>query len=171
MNQPTLFMMFGYPGAGKTTVAKLISQLTGAAHLSSDEVRMELFPNPSYTQAEHDMVYTTLNTRAEELLKEGKSVVYDANLNRLIHRIEKYTLCQRVGARSVLFWIQAPRELAKERAVMRGHHHLVPQDETFESMFERVANAIEEPGEDEPVYVIDGAQINESALREILDRL
>src|SRR5689334_4983914 len=104
MKQPTLFMMFGYPGAGKTTVANIINEVTGAVHLSSDEVRLELFPEPIYTQAEHDTVYATLDERAEAALREGKSVIYDANLNRFVHRMEKYTLCERAGARAVLFW-------------------------------------------------------------------
>ena len=34
MQKPTLFMMFGYPGAGKTTTAEIINELTGAEHLS-----------------------------------------------------------------------------------------------------------------------------------------
>lgn len=171
MTQPILFMMFGYPGAGKTTTAKVIEKVTGATRLSSDELRLELFPSPTYAQEEHDAVYAELNKRAEELLNGGKSVIYDANLNRYQHRLEKYELAGRTHAKPVLFWIQAPRELARERAVMRGHHHLVPKDETFETMFDRVTGVIEEPQEDEPVYTIDGTNLDENAISEILYRL
>ena len=171
MDKPTLFMMFGYPGAGKTTTAKIIEEVGGAARLSSDELRLELFPNPTYSQEEHDAVYAELNKRAEALLSEGKSVIYDANLNRYQHRLEKYELAERTHARPVLFWIQTPRELARERAVMRGHHHLVPKDETFETMFDRVSSVIEEPQEDEPVYTIDGVNLDKNAVSEILYRL
>lgn len=171
MNQPTLFMMFGYPGAGKTTTAKIIRKITGAEHLSSDVLRLELFPKPTYTQEEHDAVYSELNKRTEDLLKQGKSVIYDANLNRYNHRLEKYLMCERTGAKAVLVWIQAPRELARERAVMRGHHHLVPKDETFESMFDRVTSVIEEPEEDEPLYTLDGSHLDEHAVSEILARI
>jgi predicted kinase len=164
-------MMFGYPGAGKTTTAKMIAGLTGATHLSSDEIRIELFPEPTYSQEEHDAVYATLNKRTEELLAAGKNVVYDANLNRYTHRAEKYELCERTNAKPVLFWVQTPRELARQRAVMRGHQHLVPKDETFETMFDRVTNVIEEPREDEPLYKIDGTNLDKSALVEILDRV
>ncbi|HEY5805785.1 MAG TPA: ATP-binding protein [Candidatus Saccharimonadales bacterium] len=171
MNRPTLFMMFGYPGAGKTTTAKIIQKLTNAEYLSSDDLRLKLFPNPTYSQEEHNAVYAALNKQAEELLRQGKSVIYDANLNRYEHRLEKYELCERAGARAALFWVQAPRELARERAVLRGHHHLVPKDETFESMFDRVTSVIEEPQEDEPLYTLDGANLNESAVAEIIGRL
>jgi predicted kinase len=164
-------MMFGYPGAGKTSVAKVIHQLSGAVHLSSDDLRLELFPHPTYDQAEHNAVYAELNKRSEELLKQGKSVVYDANLNPYQHRTEKYEMCERTGARAVLLWVQAARDLARQRAVMRGHHHLVPQDETFESMFDRVTSIIEEPREDEPLYTIDGTDLKKSDVADILARL
>jgi predicted kinase len=171
MQKPTLFMMFGYPGAGKTTTARIIQKLTGAEHLSSDVLRLELFPNPTYSPEEHSAVYSELNKRAEALLREGKSVIYDANLNRYEHRLEKYLMAEDAKARTVLFWVQAPRELARERAVLRGHHHLVPKDETFESMFDRVSSVIEEPREDEPLYTIDGTHLDEHAVSEILARL
>lgn len=171
MNQPTLFLMFGYPGAGKTSVAKVVNELTGAQHLSSDEIRIELFPQPTYSQEEHDTVYRTLNERAEKFLAEGKSVIYDANLNRYAYRLEKYELCERTGAKAILLWVQASKELSRDRAVMRGHHHLVPKDETFESMFDRVTNVIEEPREDEPLYTVDGTHLNKDAIAEILARL
>jgi predicted kinase len=171
MSQPILYMMFGYPGAGKTTTAKAIHELTGAERLSSDDIRIELFPHPTYSQEEHDTLYDVLNKKTETLLKAGKNVIYDANLNRYKHRLEKYELCERAGARPVLLWLQTPREVARNRAVMRGHHHLVPKDETFESMFDRVTSVIEEPREDEPAYKIEGANLDRSALAELLAKL
>jgi len=171
MHQPTLFLMFGYPGAGKTTVAQLVAKITGATHLSSDTLRIELFPDPTYSQAEHDAVYAELNKRTEELLQAGKSVIYDANLNRYDHRAEKYDMCERTGARPIVLWIQTPRELARNRAVMRGHHHLVPKDETFETMFDRVTSVIEEPRADEPVRALDGTKVDEPSVAAVLGGL
>ena len=71
---PTLYLMFGYPGAGKTTVAKIIEQLTGATHLSSDEERVRLFSRPDFSQTEHEKLYDTLDRETESLLADGKDV-------------------------------------------------------------------------------------------------
>lgn len=168
MNQPILYLMFGYPGAGKTTVAAIIAEYTKAVHLSSDAIRLELFPHPTYSQAEHTAVYTTLNERTEALLRQGKDVIYDANLNRHTHRAEKYALARQANARAVLIWVQTSKEIARERAVMRGHHHLVPADETFESMFERITSAIEEPGSNEAVFKLDGTHVNAESIERLL---
>jgi predicted kinase len=171
MDKPRLYLMLGYPGAGKTSVAKIIEKLTGAVRLSSDDLRLQLFPHPTYSQDEHDAVYKELDRRTEALLQEGKGVIYDANLNRYIHRIEKYVIAERTNARAVLVWVQVPRDLARERAVLRGHHHLVPKDETFESMFDRVSSIIEEPREDERAYTLDGTEVDDQSVQKLLNKL
>jgi predicted kinase len=168
MGQPMLYLMAGYPGSGKTTAARLLAEITGATHLSSDTLRLELFPNPVFTEEEHQAVYRELDARTEHLLSQGQGVIYDANLNRHRHRAEKYQLAQKTNARPLVLWMQAPRDLARERAVIRGHRHLVPKDETFESMFDRVANTIEEPRPEEPVIKLDGRHVTTGSIQTAL---
>lgn len=82
--------MLGYPGAGKTTVSEHISQITGAVHLNSDQFRIHMFKNPlEISETEHENMYRMLDHIAEQTLSSGKSVIYDANLNRYAHRKEK----------------------------------------------------------------------------------
>lgn len=161
-------MMFGYPGAGKTTAAETIARLTGAVRLSSDAVRLELFPAPTFSQTEHDALYHTLDLRTEELLHQGKDVIYDANLNRYKHRKEKYDICKRAGAEPVLLWVQTPRDIARVRAVHENRRQLWPAGETPEKMFDRIADIIEEPGPAEPFLAIDGTKITDEYLRDLL---
>jgi len=168
---PTLYLMFGYPGAGKTTAAEIISQITGAIHLSSDKVRLELFPNPTFSQLEHDALYQTLDKRTEELLRSGKSVIYDANLNRYQHRKDKYNICRRSGATPKLVWVQASRDVAKKRALHESRQHLWPRHETPHQLFDRVADVLEEPGPSEPFVVLDGTKITDNYIRSTLQIL
>lgn len=166
--QPTLYLMMGYPGAGKTTIAQMIAEQTGAVLLSSDLVRMELFPNPTFSQDEHDQLYATLDQKTEALLKAGQSVIYDANLNRYQHRKEKYEICAKVGAKPVLVWVRIAKDIAKERAVHDSRSHLVPQDETPEDMFDRIAHIIEEPHQDEPTVQIVGQDVTPEIIKATL---
>jgi len=161
-------MLFGYPGAGKTTAAEVISQLTGAVLLSSDKVRLELFPQPTFSQLEHDALYLTLDARTEELLRAGKSVIYDANLNRYQHRKDKYDICRRTRAVPQLLWVQARRDLAKDRAVHESRQRLWPAGETPDKMFDRIADIIEEPGPGEPYIAIDGTKVTSAYLQPLL---
>ncbi len=160
--------MLGYPGAGKTTTAKIIEELTGAVRLASDEYRIRLFPQPSFSQAEHDQLYQELDTETERLLQAGTSVVYDANLNRLKHRQDKYAICRRVQARSVLLWVKTPKPVAKDRALHESRSHLWPPSETAEDMFERISSVIEQPGPDEPYIAVDGTKVTRHYIQELL---
>jgi hypothetical protein len=155
----TLYLMLGYPGAGKTTTAEVIRELTGALHLSSDKLRHELFDQPGFTQPEHDALYKELDARAEALLAQGRDVIYDANLNRYQHRWDKYQICARAGAKPVLVWVQTPKDLAKQRATAMHRLHLAPADETLSQLFDRIAGIIEEPVPDEPYTAIDGTKV------------
>lgn len=165
---PTLFMLIGYPGAGKTTTAKIIHELTGAEYISSDELRGKMFPHPTFSQVEHDELYRRLDRLTESALREGKDVIYDANLNRYRHRKEKYDICARTNAKPVLLWVQTARELAKNRAIHNSRSHLWPKEETPQEMFERIAKVIEKPRADEPYMDVDGTRITTEYMRNLL---
>lgn len=83
MNRPSLILLVGIPGSGKTTYAeKYIEEHTGAEHLSSDKIREELWGNEA-TQGDNNEVFSLMQSRAIEALNNGQSVVYDAtNITR-----------------------------------------------------------------------------------------
>lgn len=156
-------MMMGLPGAGKTTIAQHIADLTGATLLSSDAVRRELFAKSTFTQTEHDQLYAELDKRMTELLQTGQSVVYDANLNRRTHRDEKRQLAETLGVQARLIWVQTPEEMARQRRVdQEPQHDLIPEHETAGEMFDRIAQAIEQPTPEESPVIIDGRDVSPS---------
>ncbi len=155
--KPTLYMMLGYPGAGKTTIAEHIATATGAVHLNSDRFRLHLFREPKFTQEEHDLIYRALDYQAELLLASGVSVIYDANLNLYIHRKSKYDIAKRAGATAKLIWVRTDEPLAKRRAVEEADGNpRRPYGNMSPRLFNRLVRAIEVPREDEPVIELSG---------------
>ena len=63
--KPTLYLLIGYPGAGKTTVAGIISEQKGAVHLMADAERHKRFPNPTHSAEESLQLYDELNLHKE----------------------------------------------------------------------------------------------------------
>lgn len=84
MNRPSLILLVGIPGSGKTTYAKkYISEYPKTpVHLSSDKIREELYGNESI-QGNPAEVFALMQKRAVEALNEGHDVIYDAtNITR-----------------------------------------------------------------------------------------
>ena len=162
-------MLLGNPGSGKTTVAKIIEEITGAKRLTSDEERFKRFSRPSFSPEEHDSLYSQLDKETANLLTVGKSVIYDANLNRYTHRADKYKICDRIGAKAVLIWLNTDRELSKHRSTDKQRQHLWPDGETPRDMFERIANLIETPRPNENPIIFDGTNnLTKSVVTEAL---
>lgn len=168
MSKATLHLLMGLPGAGKSTLARQLSELTKATRLSSDETRIMLFDEPCFSQDEHDRLYAILDHNLEHLLAAGMDVIYDANLNRRVHRDEKYATAREYDAEVKLWWVQTPEELAKQRRVDEQDELLLPEGETSEKMFDRIAAIIEKPGNDEPHVVIDGRNIKPDDIKKHL---
>jgi predicted kinase len=166
--KPTLYLMLGYPGAGKTTVARLVAQQTGAVHLWADDERHKMFAEPTHAHDENLELYKHLNTRADELLTDGKSVVFDTSFNLYKDRDHLRTIAERHGAVTVVIWVNTPRSTAQQRAV----HSPVNRNGYMEGMDERrfdaIADKLELPTPDEKVIKIDGVKLDEQALTRLL---
>lgn len=92
--RPTLAVVCGLSGTGKSTVAALIAEKASFVRLSSDAVRKELAGvKPSehrregwgrgiYSEEFTERTYGELVRRASSLLKEGRSVVLDATFSK-----------------------------------------------------------------------------------------
>ena len=77
-----LVIICGLPGIGKTTLAKEISPLLDAVVLSTDKIRKELFPKPTYEKAERELVYEVMTLVAKYLLKARKNCILDGTFNK-----------------------------------------------------------------------------------------
>lgn len=169
IRKPKLYMMLGLPGSGKTTAATGLALLTRAVHLSSDAFRLAMFPKPTFSETEHELLYDALDHLTELLLLQGVDVIYDANLNRKHHRQEKYDICQKFGIEYRLLWVQTSQVLAQARRVADSHDMLRPPYESPEAMFRRIASIFETPNtQQEPFTVLDGTKISASYLRHTL---
>lgn len=155
--------MVGYPGAGKTTVAQLIAKQTGAAHIWADLERHKMFGQPRHNETESQELYDQLNHDTEQLLSEGKSVIFDTSFNHRRDRDQLRKIASRHGADTVVVWLTTPSEIARERAV---HSQLVRNGYEFKMTpeeFNRIANHLEPPAKDEKVIKIDGVKLDPSA--------
>ena len=166
MNRPVLYLFVGAPGAGKTTISNLISEATGAVHLWADQERQAMFDSVTHSKEESDRLYGELNERTESLLAEGKSVVFDTNFNYRSDREYVRPIATKHNAQTLVIWMQTPIEIARERALHEHHRNRNGYETTMSAEeFARLIDHLEAPDSNENFIIIDGTDIDESAVK------
>lgn len=126
--KPTLTVMCGIQGSGKSTFALRAAELEeydneyDTAILSSDSIRII---HPEFT---NEQVFSTLYKRMNTLLKENKNVILDAT--NVTHKSRKHLLSQvKVDCYKRCIIVNTPIEVCRERVKDRNegiYPHKVP---------------------------------------------
>lgn len=165
----TLFLMVGLPGAGKTTTARALSEVTGAVHLWADEHRRKQFGTPKFDVQENQAVYDQLNREASEMLAHGKSVIYDTAFNHFADREKLRAIASQHGADTIIIWVQAPPSTARERATKDSH---LQSTRVFGDMsnehFDKLSQKLEPPHANEKTIIVDGTKITREYIKSLL---
>lgn len=158
LSQPTLFLLFGFPGAGKTYFSRQLCEELQTAHVQGDRIRHELFEKPRYDRQEDEIVNHIMKYMSEEFLQAGISVVFDTNAMRARQRRELRELAHKCKAQTVLIWFQIDIESAFERVAKRDRRKIddkysAPLDRTT---FESVIAGMQNPAIMEDYMVVSG---------------
>lgn len=129
--RPSLYLVSGLMGVGKTTFARALSQATGAAHLRSDVTRKELaglapeqpcrddYGAGLYGQDATLRTYDTLFERAGTLLRNNRAVIIDASFACDKQRQRFRQLAQQAGTPAWLLVLECPEAVAMQRLAQR----------------------------------------------------
>ena len=163
--KPKLYLFVGYPGAGKTTAARILEAATGASHLWADHMRWEMFKQPNHSSEESQALYKNLNDQTAQLLRSGTSVIFDTNFNHRADRDYLREIATENGAETVLIWLNTPLDVAHDRAVHSDTTRNGYTVNMTHDMFENIVCKLEEPGKDENPIKFDGTKLDVAALK------
>ncbi len=113
--KPSLVVVSGLPGTGKSHFCGRLAERTPLAVLESDALRKLLFPTPSYGAEESSRLFQAIHRLIEQLLRKGISLVLDATNLSERYREYLYSITERLRARLVLVRVEAPPEVVQAR--------------------------------------------------------
>lgn len=171
--KPTFIMLYGFPGAGKTFVARQLAEHFNAAHVQGDRIRFELFEEPRFDRQENEIIRHLTEYMTHEFLSAGVSVVYDMSAARLSERRALREMARKAKVQPMLIWVQIDPESAFSRVNKRDRRksddkYAFPLDRsTFESQISHMQN----PGPTEDYIVISGKHNFQTQKSAILKKL
>jgi len=147
--RPTLVVVMGLPGVGKSHCARLLCARLGAAHVASDELRSRLFIAPSYADEENRAVFAAATAIVDNLLSEGHRVVVDATNLIARNRAGTVAVARNRGIQVIYVSVTASEEDARGRlAARRAGRAAEDHSEADEPIYERMrAQPFEPPAE------------------------
>jgi len=170
---PLLIMLYGYPGAGKSYVARQLSNHIQAAHVQGDRIRYELFEKPRYDKQENSIVTQLMDYMTEEFLSSGISVIYDTNALRAAQRHSLREVARRAQAKPLVVWLQIDADSAFERTQKRDRRKA---DDRYapildQTTFTSISSHMQNPTMADDYVVISGKHVFNTQLSAIMKKL
>jgi predicted kinase len=145
---PTLFLMCGLPGSGKTTAARALERDHHALRLAPDEW-MARIVGDGWDHERRERVHEVQWALAERLLSLGVSVVLENGFWRRTEREALRARASELGADSKLIFCDATRDELKRRLVARNAALPVDTFAVTPEQLDEMWPHFEPPSEDE----------------------
>jgi len=170
---PLLIMLYGYPGSGKSYVARQLSNHIQAAHVQGDRIRYELFAKPRYDKQENAVVTQLMDYMTQEFLMSGISVIYDTNALRAAQRHSLREIARKAHAKPFVIWLQIDADSAFNRTQVRDRRKT---DDRYapildQSTFNTISSHMQNPTIADDYVVISGKHVFSTQLSAIMKKL
>jgi len=141
---PTLYVLIGLPGSGKSHWAQTNADRISAVVVGSDEVRAE-FQVCGMNPYDGDAVFAEVESRAHAHLQTDRSVILDATHYQRRYRIYAIDLAHQLHVPCVAVWFDAPLAEALQRNGGRAGDRFGEQ-RVPDHIIREMANHFDPPG-------------------------
>jgi len=116
--KPTVYLLCGFIGAGKTTFASALEERTGAVRITKDEWLIRLIGNDPTVDGYEDFdsrICGLSRDVAFQLAAKGIDVIIDEGFWAKDERALLRRRIAEIGAKQVLYYLDTPLETIRER--------------------------------------------------------
>lgn len=165
--KPHLIVMVGIPRSGKSFFAEHFAEAFKAPIISFDQLRKEIFTNPSYDKDEDEIINRVADSVLEELFKTKRTIIYEGQSGLRVDRMAISKTAQKAGYETLFIWVQTELSEAKKRALRSSSEQPAMDEETFDL---KVKN-FTAPAKTEKAVVISGKHPFVNQLKIVLKHL
>jgi predicted kinase len=144
MVEPTLILISGLPGTGKSYFCHQLAQRLPFLILESDALRKSLFPSPSYSQQESLRLFQAIHSLIQKLLQKGIPIILDATNLSERHRERLYSIADRLAVKLILVRVEAPPDVVQERLKARQEgENLASNSDANWEVYQRMKSTVQ----------------------------
>ena len=129
--RPTIWVVCGMPGSGKSTISEALSRVFGIKSFQSDVIRKKMhglkpgdlleipFETGIYSKGSSSLTYGRLLLLAREEIEQGRSVILDATFGRQHHRSEAIRMANDIDTNIIFIECVLIEDMIRKRLLKR----------------------------------------------------
>ena len=156
-SQKTLFILCGYPYAGKSYVVNQIKSHADIVVVSIDDIfkakGFDWDSNVLPNEGEWKDIFEESYEQTRQALLDGKNILYDSTNQTVASRDKLREVAKSVGADTYVLYIKTPIETVWQR--WEKNHNNPQRSVVSRELVQQTIDMFEEPTESENVIIID----------------
>ncbi len=142
--EPTIIVVSGLPGTGKSYFCRRLAKRLHFLILESDALRKQLFTKPTYSAEESASLFRAIYQLIEDFLKKGIPLILDSTNLEERYRERVYKIAENAGAKLIMVNVKAPPELVQTRLKKRAENKKVHDNSDADwAVYQKMKPAVE----------------------------
>jgi predicted kinase len=159
MNRPRLYIVFGIPFSGKSTIVRELVRQRGCMAIDLDAINTTFgvgISGAPITPDDWAISFASARAQLDDALATGESVAYDGHVWSCAQREDFRAVASAAGADITFIYLDVPESVARER--WQANRQTTQRHDVPDDLFTQAVALMEPPDEEESVMQYDGSE-------------